>query len=393
MFARPGRRGYLFLVFCACSALVASFASGAANAQTTGSGLAQAGHGSGAHAGKPIVSSKADSAIGKLDSKLQKAYSANSTKTIPVYLSVVGSTAGVMGKLQNAHATTQARGVSLVVGRIPANQLVKLASGKNVVAVHRITFKLDGTPTGTEENPLAKLSGAAKSKAVAKVRNGKDVPYSQAPAPRPSRFEQFKKLNVLDAKTHNFTQAWNQGFTGKGSTVAVFDGGTDWSHPDLIGAKVQRRADGWPDAYDPFGTLQWLAAPDQIDQGLSWYTETTPETCTVAGNKCNVTFDTMTGPSRNLSNPPGTAEHTYSFPKSWSKSGNVMLGSHPDDYALDFYGERPAFLVTDSNTAGVYDTIYVDLNDDYSFADEKPVTKESPRSWRDIDGDGYVDLS
>ena len=71
----------------------------------------------------------------------------------------------------------------------------------------------------------------------------------------------------------------------------------------------------------------------------------------------------------------------------------MRLGSHPDDYALDFFGERPAFLVTDPHTAGVYDTIYVDLNDDYDFGDEKPVTKESPRSWRDLDGDGYVDLS
>src|SRR5262249_41089566 len=71
----------------------------------------------------------------------------------------------------------------------------------------------------------------------------------------------------------------------------------------------------------------------------------------------------------------------------------VRLGSHPDDYALEFFKERPAFLVTDPHTAGVYDTIYVDLNDDHDFSDEKPVTKSSPRSWRDLDGDGYVDLS
>ncbi len=57
------------------------------------------------------------------------------------------------------------------------------------------------------------------------------------------------------------------------------------------------------------------------------------------------------------------------------------------------YGERPAFLVTDPHTAGVYDTVYVDLNDDYSFADEKPVTKSSPASYRDMNGDGYTDLS
>ena len=50
-------------------------------------------------------------------------------------------------------------------------------------------------------------------------------------------------------------------------------------------------------------------------------------------------------------------------------------------------------LVTDPHTAGVYDTVYVDLDDDYDFSDEKPVTKNSPASYRDMNGDGYTDLS
>ncbi len=37
--------------------------------------------------------------------------------------------------------------------------------------------------------------------------------------------------------------------------------------------------------------------------------------------------------------------------------------------------------------------MYVDLDNDYSFADEKPVSKQSPASYRDLDGDGYTDLS
>ena len=69
------------------------------------------------------------------------------------------------------------------------------------------------------------------------------------------------------------------------------------------------------------------------------------------------------------------------------------MASHPDDHLLQLFGERPAFLVTDPNTAGVYDTVYVDLDDDYQFADEKPVTKDSPASYRDMNGDGYNDLS
>src|SRR4029077_19960901 len=43
--------------------------------------------------------------------------------------------------------------------------------------------------------------------------------------------------------------------------------------------------------------------------------------------------------------------------------------------------------------AGAYDTADVYLSDDYDFSDEKPVTKSSPVSYRDLNGDGYTDLS
>ncbi len=160
---------------------------------------------------------------------------------------------------------------------------------------------------------------------------------------------------------------------------------------------------GWPKALDPYGTLVWLVSPDFVDLGLSWYTSTREITCpssqgnTTTGNDhtsdCKVDFATRTGPARNFAAPSGTVTHTYKFPESWSKSGIVRMGSHPDDHLLLLYGERPAFLVVDSKTAGVYDTVYVDLDDDHNFADEKPLTKESPVSYRDMDGDGYTDLS
>ena len=210
---------------------------------------------------------------------------------------------------------------------------------------------------------------------------------------------------MLDAKTHAFADAWRAGFTGKGVTVGVLDGGTDFGHPDLIGTwQVWSSApghdpgwDGWPKAFDPYGTLQWLAAPDQISGGLSWYTLTQAKTCALSGQgskkRCSVVFATRTGPSRNFNAPPGTKEHTYTFPAGWTKSGAVRVGSHPDDHLLALFGERPAFLVTDPNTAGTYDTVYVDLDGDLDFSDEKPVTKASPVSYRDMNGDGYTDLS
>jgi len=280
-----------------------------------------------------------------------------------------------------------------VVGSIPTQRLLKLASDPAIVAVRPVSFRRDGTPHEIDQSrrpPM--LTGAAKAAAVAQAQND-DVPFAQAPPPRGSTFEQYRKLNVLDARTHNFTEAWNKGFTGKGSTAAVLDSGTDWGHPDLIGTDVAEDPSGWPAAFDPFGTVEWLVAPQRIDQGLSWYVRTTKAACTGGGATCTVNFATRTGPSRNFNLPAGTAAHDYTFPSAWTRSGTVRLGSHPDDFALALFGERPAFLVTDPNRAGVYDTVYVDLNDDHDFADEKPVTRQSPRSWRDVDGDGFVDLS
>ena len=200
----------------------------------------------------------------------------------------------------------------------------------------------------------------------------------------------------------------------------MLDGGTDWGHPDLINTWQTWSSDdvsndndfvdpgwvGWPKAFDPYSTLVLeMLGPDAVAENDSWYTTTQAATCTYVKKNgqpakkidkdtlCAVTFATRTGPARNFSAPAGTNAHTYTFPASWTKSGTVKLTSHPDDYLLQLYGERPAVLVTDPNQAGVYDTVYVDLNDDHSFGDEKPVTKSSPVSYRDIDGDGYADLS
>lgn len=82
-----------------------------------------------------------------------------------------------------------------------------------------------------------------------------------------------------------------------------------------------------------------------------------------------------------------------SDPLQVSASGVYHLGVHPDDSLTWMYGERVGLLVVDPNIAGVYDTVFVDVDDDHSFADEKAVTKASPAVWQDVDGDGVPDLS
>ncbi|MGW6282462.1 S8 family serine peptidase [Kribbella sp. NPDC055071] len=346
------------------------------------------------------VKSATDGVKAKLDPALEAKLTKGDTASVAVFATVQGDTAAAQGTLDNARVAKSGN-TSMVVGSIPVQALPKLASVPGVVAVQPIDLTKTGQPLSDPDPELHKAPTAAeKQTALAKVK-ADDVPYSDAPPLRGSNFEKLRKQNLLDAKTHNFTGAWNQGFTGQGITVGVLDGGTDWGHPDLLNTwqtwtgQTGNKAgwNGWPKAFDPFGTLQLLSDPSQVDQGLSWYTETTPATCATSGTTCSVDFATKTGPSRNFNLPAGTKQHTYTFPASWSKSGKVMLSSHPDDYLLQLYGERPGVLLTDPHTAGVYDTVYVDLDDDFSFADEKPVTKSSPASYRDMNGDGYTDLS
>ncbi|TCC27568.1 S8 family serine peptidase [Kribbella speibonae] len=346
------------------------------------------------------VQSATDAALAKLDPKLEARVKKGDTAAVAVFATVQGDTSTAQRALDDAHVA-KSGDAALVMGSIPVQALPKLAAAPGVVAVRPIELARTGQPLSDPDPELHQAPTAAEQQAaLAKVKSD-DVPYDEAPPLRRSNFDKLRNQNLLDAKSHNFTGAWKAGFTGQGVTVGVLDGGTDFGHPDLLntwqtwtgqtGAKAGWN--GWPKAFDPYGTLQWLAAPDQVDQGLSWYTKTTAATCAVSGTTCSVDFATKTGPSRNFNAPTGTKQHTYSFPAKWSKSGKVMLGSHPDDHLLQLYGERPGFLVTDPHTAGVYDTVYVDLDDDYSFADEKPVTKSSPAAYRDMNGDGYTDLS
>lgn len=354
---------------------------------------------------KPVkIETRSDGAKQKLHPRLRKQVEDGSTKAIYVFATVQGDTAAAEALLDDANVAGS-DGVALVVGKIRVQALPKLAGAKGVIAVNPVEFKQTGQPLGDLE-PRRAPTKAQVDKALAKLFKD-EVPYAEAPPLKGSNFEELKELALLDARTHEFAEAWEAGFTGTGTVVGVMDGGTDFGHPDLIGTwqtwsgLTGARAgwNGWPMAFDPYGTLIWLAAPNLVEDGLSWHVLTSAATCPDWANKapqatCPVKFATRLGPSRNFGAPNAFSKaYTYQFPAGVSKSGNVRLGSHPDDYLLGIYGERAAFLVTDSTTAGVYDTIYVDLDNDKRFDDEKPVTKSSPASYRDMNGDGYTDLS
>jgi hypothetical protein len=354
------------------------------------------------------VETAADAAKDKLHPKLEEKVESGSNETVKVFVTVEGSAAAAAATLDDAKVA-QSGGVALVVGEISVQQLPKLAGRKGVVGVGPVELALTGKPLGSPDPQVQPRFEKEEVNEALKGLYKREVPYSKSREPRGSNFEDLKKLAVLDAKTHNFAEAWRAGFTGKGVTVGVLDGGTDFGHPDLLGTwQTWTNApdpgwNGWPKAFDPYGTLIWLVDDSLVDLGLSWYTYTEEKSCAdddsnrrgkKGGKKeCSVEYAVRRGPSRNFGAPDAKVTNTYTFPASWSKSGTVRLGGHPDDHLLALFGERAAFLVTDPNTAGTYDTIYVDLDGDHDFSDEKPVTKASPVAYRDMDNDGYTDLS
>jgi len=221
-----------------------------------------------------------------------------------------------------------------------------------------------------------------------------DVPFAEAPAPEVMAEGWF---DVLDG--HKSSKAWEKGFTGQGVVVGVLDYGVDYSHPDLMGTAA-RVTDpdsphyGWPMAFSE-NSLYWYAYDTILGQTVIhdggygiWYADTS-ETRDVYGNwegTAKITYTPLTGYAS------WGVEHEYTIPAT-SQSFTAHIGSFPDVDLQFLYGERVAVLVMDEGAGGVYDTVYVDLDNDYDFTDEKPAYLGDEYIYRDMDGDGYADIS
>lgn len=182
--------------------------------------------------------------------------------------------------------------------------------------------------------------------------------------------------------THGSAAAWANGFTGSGVKVAVADDGMDFGHPDLQGTQAYNTSGdywSWPMAFDPFST--YLYALDQTlgtnyTASAGWFVSTV---ATTTGSWQGVNY-TM----------PGT-----------SLSGVYHIGKLKDaNLRALWFGDYPTLIVADENTAGVYDTVYVDLNFDANFTNDKKLTRSDPISYLDfVDAagnpgtDGVADIS
>ena len=323
----------------------------------------------------------------KLDPKLRTALASGANGTVAVFTTVVVGP-GERRRRPRRRARAARRRKALVVGRIgPGAAEARRPEGRRSVSL--VQLKQTGQPLG---NPDPDIGSASRHQALRAARRSlaaTDVPLRRR---RRSRARTSRlKLKVLDAKTHNFADAWKAGYDGAGVTVACSTAAPTAAIPTSSARGRPDRTAGRRRSTRTARSCCSSSGPGR--SGLSWYTPTQPMTG-VPRARASRRSRSPRGPVRRATSarPPAPAAHTYTFPRSWSKSGKVRSAAIRTTTcsslrrAAGVPGHRP-------ETAGVYDTVYVDLNDDYDFTDEKPVTKASPASYRDLNGDGYTDLS
>ena len=244
------------------------------------------------------------------------------------------------------------------------HKLLKLASIPEVVAVNSLQ------PVDAPE-PL-------DSDLVGRTMHEGAVKNNIYPIRPPHLLEPDMWLAVME---HGAVNAWDNGFTGTGTKVAILDSGVDFAHPDLQG--TQARVDdhtspynGLPIAFDPHSMLNYLTYAGAAFPDIgSWYSDTSS---TDVDSTADGVLDT----------------YGYVVTGIVSQSGVYHVGVHPDEVLYEWwYSEYVAVLVVDESTAGVYDTVYVDLDNDKNFTDEKACVRGDEISWHDLNSDGYADLS
>jgi uncharacterized repeat protein (TIGR01451 family) len=307
--------------------------------------------------------------------------------------------------------------VQVFIGFVKPTVLLKIASLTKVKALLPIVLEKNAQPDNYPiDDPVAppEPEDWATLRAESEALSDSMPDWDEAKAIGDGRtvVRPMDWFEVMPEGPHKAEAAWDRGYRGEGVTVAVLDDGIDPAHPDLMGTQriysstVKPEYNGWPVVFSPWSQLlyatdEFLGSSFIADGYFAVHYVDTSETPALSA--CGSGLSCFDFTPLIAVGEAGT-EHTYIISDTMTSSGVVHAGTHPDNDLRDFlWGEKPAIIATDPNTAGVYDTVYMDLDNDYDFRDEKPLTRAdvgnlgSTRNdmiaYRDVDGDGLADIS
>jgi uncharacterized repeat protein (TIGR01451 family) len=274
----------------------------------------------------------------------------------------------------------------------------------------------------TPDQVRKKLSTDPQFRAKMEEILGRPLPkrptLPQRPPLPPQGGIQPTTIKVKDV--HGAPLAWAKGYTGTGVVAAVVDTGVDFSHPDLQGTQARIPSGpyaGWPYSYDTLSGLfyawdpSYTIGPNTYWDWVryTWYAHTLPVTgATCNSITCTASLKIDFGSDVGWSWPPVVLPFVW---RDTSKSGKYYYTVHPDFWHLvaGYYlglgyastdVAPAAAIVADETTAGVYDTVYVDVDFDQDLTDEKPMRKGDELAGADIydaagapGTDGIWDLS
>jgi subtilisin family serine protease len=319
---------------------------------------------------------------------------------------------------QRVHAFRWPAGEYVAVLEVAASELLDLAALPGVYAVDGGPGDPDirpESPAAPAPLPYAALRAqldAAPGWSEPVARPG--MPGAMPAADAPDRAgEGARPDGWYDARAgHAAQEAWDLGFKGQGVTVAVLDDAVDFAHPDLQGTwrvlPAGHAYAGWPQAFDPIAGF-FAAQDTQIEDAdarsvrnaasgwIEMYQRSAVETRELGGEMvATACFQALAFGGNGAVRMPESCD--YRVPET-SKGGEIRFGHHPDAVLLGLRqpegmsGEAPGVILVDEGAAGDFDTVYVDIDNDHDFTDEKPMTQASPLGWRDIDGDGLADYT
>ncbi len=319
-----------------------------------------------------------------------------SSEAVPVSIMVSGSVD--LGDLVQNSSTQNVGGFRWIRGKVLGSDLKKLASIQGVTAVLDSGFRKPPVPPDPDL-PQKHTSLTASEARLQALKSAPAYTSKGLKVGQTSKTAVDKGWFLKD--TLGLEQAWNDGFKGTGVKVAIIDTGIDFAHPDLYGkqARVEDATSpyyGWPICFD--GNSMNTFYVNKKTAG-TWYVDTTSTPAvTVFDTTATARFSTEG------EGPQGLHEYTF-FAE--GLSGIYRFGVHPDSTLKDqVLGGKPAAVLlvdcTDTATRGTgYNTVYVDLDGDYDFTDEKPCYRGNEISFRDTwnsaantaGPDGYPDIS